>query len=253
MVAGESACRCEKCGMVCKGRFAGCAAVWERGPVIVALGEKSRQVPVAASAVSSSLPAPMSETTDLRPLLQALRAELRVLNRNIDLTWVRRDDSADLTRAAAQVMEAAEDLPSRIVSALAAALESQHRAIMADVRQAISTSEAATAGVLEVLPRRLASQLDEFGDRFGGQLIDLRDQVQDLIDVPRAEAAAEQGEGERNHALLAEIDQLTRVVAGTIELLGQQASPAQLRPAKNGGNGSNGGNGRKPLASEPSS
>src|SRR3954451_20775619 len=32
MRAGESACSCPQCGVVCQGRFAGCAEVWARGP-----------------------------------------------------------------------------------------------------------------------------------------------------------------------------------------------------------------------------
>src|SRR5438445_525731 len=32
MRAGESACTCPQCGVVCRGRFAGCAEVWARGP-----------------------------------------------------------------------------------------------------------------------------------------------------------------------------------------------------------------------------
>src|SRR5438874_1706060 len=32
MRAGESACSCPQCGVVCRGRFAGCAEVWARGP-----------------------------------------------------------------------------------------------------------------------------------------------------------------------------------------------------------------------------
>lgn len=32
MVAGEDACSCPQCGVVCGGRFAGCSAVWAAGP-----------------------------------------------------------------------------------------------------------------------------------------------------------------------------------------------------------------------------
>src|SRR5436305_9777872 len=32
MRAGESACTCPQCGVVCRGRFTGCAEVWARGP-----------------------------------------------------------------------------------------------------------------------------------------------------------------------------------------------------------------------------
>ncbi|MDQ6946426.1 MAG: hypothetical protein M3256_09165, partial [Actinomycetota bacterium] len=32
MQAGESACACPECGVVCHGLFDGCAEVWARGP-----------------------------------------------------------------------------------------------------------------------------------------------------------------------------------------------------------------------------
>ena len=45
MTAGATSCSCEVCGTVCTGRFAGCAAVWARGP---------REVAVNAPHVGSS-------------------------------------------------------------------------------------------------------------------------------------------------------------------------------------------------------
>lgn len=33
MVAGDASCHCVECGVVCSGRFRGCGAVWDRGPV----------------------------------------------------------------------------------------------------------------------------------------------------------------------------------------------------------------------------
>lgn len=38
MTAGATSCSCTVCGTVCTGRFAGCAAVWARGPKEVTLG-----------------------------------------------------------------------------------------------------------------------------------------------------------------------------------------------------------------------
>ena len=35
MVAGASSCTCDECGVVCRGRFNGCSAVWARGLVAV--------------------------------------------------------------------------------------------------------------------------------------------------------------------------------------------------------------------------
>jgi hypothetical protein len=32
MVAGEAACHCDQCGVICEGKFAGCEAVWAAGP-----------------------------------------------------------------------------------------------------------------------------------------------------------------------------------------------------------------------------
>jgi hypothetical protein len=267
MVAGESACHCDKCGMVCKGRFAGCTAVWERGPIYVPLGHL--KVPAEALAktenrpdstgdpehlevapvlvISPSAPGPAADTADLRPLIQALRAELQVLNRKIDQTWVlRREEPNEANRAAAQVMDAAENLPNRIVAALASALEIQHRAVMAEVRHAIAVGvpDAATTEQLIGLPERLASQLDELGDRVGFRLNDLSERIQELTDIRLAVESAERAPDDRNSAIMAEIDQLTRVVAGTIELLGQPALPDRLRAGRNGS---------KPVASEKSS
>src|SRR3954466_2656139 len=37
MTAGSSHCYCEECGVICEGRFAGCAEVWARGPKDVSL------------------------------------------------------------------------------------------------------------------------------------------------------------------------------------------------------------------------
>ena len=50
MVAGDSACACSECGVVCGGRFAGCPDVWARGPQPVTL--------VAETAVDDPLAVP---------------------------------------------------------------------------------------------------------------------------------------------------------------------------------------------------
>ncbi len=35
MIAGEAACSCPECGLVCSGKFSGCEAVWQAGPKFV--------------------------------------------------------------------------------------------------------------------------------------------------------------------------------------------------------------------------
>lgn len=46
MVAADGRCVCPACGAVCRGRFQGCSAVWDRGPQPVPLVSKA---PVAAA------------------------------------------------------------------------------------------------------------------------------------------------------------------------------------------------------------
>src|SRR3989440_8572980 len=90
MRAGESACSCPQCGVVCRGRFAGCAEVWARGPrevhVVSPPAALARRTPTPArvtrTPVEQSSGADQARTEVLAWLQAAfdgLRDELSVL------------------------------------------------------------------------------------------------------------------------------------------------------------------------------
>jgi len=90
MRAGESACSCPQCGVVCRGRFAGCAEVWARGPrevhVVSPPAALARRTPTPArvtrTPVEQSAGADQARTEVLAWLQAAfdgLRDELSVL------------------------------------------------------------------------------------------------------------------------------------------------------------------------------
>src|SRR3954470_1013123 len=90
MRAGESACSCPQCGVVCQGRFAGCAEVWARGPrevhVVSPPAALARRTPTPArvtrTPVEQSSGADQARTEVLAWLQAAfdgLRDELSVL------------------------------------------------------------------------------------------------------------------------------------------------------------------------------
>src|SRR6266404_2329860 len=86
----ESACSCPQCGVVCRGRFAGCAEVWARGPrevhVVSPPGALARRT-VAPARMGGRTPEPSAGAeqarTEVLAWLQAafdgLRDELSVL------------------------------------------------------------------------------------------------------------------------------------------------------------------------------
>jgi hypothetical protein len=245
MVAGESSCHCVECGEVCQGKFRGCSTVWERGPIEASFRhtEQDAMFGLAASPTTptsaekmtqsaaptivlpgTSLDAASESPSELRVVLRALRAELEYLTRKIDQTWAERADSVDLERTAARLTEVAEDLPNRIAGSLAAILESQHQAIMVDVDRLISEKvpEAALTQVLAELPARMAIQLADVTNRSSQRLTDLSDRIEELMVTDRAAGSQDRHLEDRNSAILAEIDQLARVVAGTVELLGER-------------------------------
>ena len=76
MRAGESACRCTTCGVVCQGQFAGCATVWAKGPQdsfnppdegLSSRHDQSGLFPLDAAAVMAESES-MTDQRDLFPL-----------------------------------------------------------------------------------------------------------------------------------------------------------------------------------------
>lgn len=56
MVASSSSCTCAVCGTTCTGRFAGCASVWARGPVPVAVTRRPLRTRGEPAVLVSSSP-----------------------------------------------------------------------------------------------------------------------------------------------------------------------------------------------------
>ncbi|MDP8976582.1 MAG: hypothetical protein M3N28_09535 [Actinomycetota bacterium] len=61
MRAGEAACQCPQCGVLCEGQFNGCATVWAAGPREVALVRPDAQAAKPRSTTNGDLAAPANE------------------------------------------------------------------------------------------------------------------------------------------------------------------------------------------------
>src|SRR3954468_4776905 len=117
MRAGESACSCPQCGVVCQGRFAGCAEVWARGPREVhvvsppaALARRT-PTPVRVTRTPAQQPSGADQArTEVLSWLQAafdgLRDELSVL-------------AGGLARQQAVLSDLSENRDSEVATALA--------------------------------------------------------------------------------------------------------------------------------------
>ena len=99
-----------------------------RPPPPLALGT-GPDVTVASSAAGS--------------VARALLAEMRALRDDIDeahSTWVAQGAGDGVEEVTAQLLAEFQTLPKRIAAAMGAALEDQHRTIMADVRAALQSA-----------------------------------------------------------------------------------------------------------------
>ena len=85
MVADAKSCKCATCGVVCTGRFSGCAAVWAAGPRKVNAMRGSlvqRRVTPAPIEVEAAPEAPSAPADDAQ--VDALRADLISVMRRLD-------------------------------------------------------------------------------------------------------------------------------------------------------------------------
>jgi hypothetical protein len=146
MAADVDSCSCAECGVVCHGKFPGCATVWAAGPVAVTLRHPPPQLgampalPRVASgngkAAAASYPLPSSSApsyaadSDIVAVLQMLRLEIQALNVKVDGLQIRAD-AAD--QAARDATQAAVELPLQIGQALSTALHQQQQGITADL------------------------------------------------------------------------------------------------------------------------
>jgi hypothetical protein len=148
MVASLDSCSCAECGVICRGKFPGCATVWAAGPVEVALRRPTKALkvepPVPTSGPTNgktthsseiaprhvAAPAANRLSADVIALVQSLRAEIQVLNSRIELVQDRADASVEAANAANQALA---DLPPKLGKAVSAALQQQRGAILNDL------------------------------------------------------------------------------------------------------------------------
>src|SRR4051794_30166096 len=223
MRAGESACSCPQCGVICRGRFAGCAEVWARGPrevhVVSPPNALARRTPTPARVTrtpeQASAGADQARTEVLSWLQAAfdgLRDELSVLagglarqqsvlsdlseNRDTEvataLTEVRewaaelRNETLRLQgfeRAVADQLRA--DVTATVEQGVASTQEAASKQ-QDDVRQALADVEARAASL-----REETDKLQDFGQSLAEQLrAEVAKTVQDGMASLMATAAA---------------------------------------------------------------
>jgi hypothetical protein len=151
MTAGESSCECAVCGVVCGGKFTGCAAVWARGPreapLLPPTGSDvlpGPEAPMALALRRHPLPEPETEllsrasttavaTVDddqsgdlqwLREAFEGMRAELRVLRDAVSRQEQTLAVRAEADAAAERLVALADELPDRIGLAVSEAVRS---------------------------------------------------------------------------------------------------------------------------------
>ena len=164
VTAGSSACHCTSCGVVCEGRFGGCATVWANGP---------RQVTLVRPQVlvGRARPAPPDKGPDAEPepqrhpdavvspddgrvevlewlqgAFEGLRAELRVVHEALTRQEKALAALAEADSGIDRLLELAEGLPPRIGRAVSQAVSQAVR--QAEVaRQAEAASQAVSQAV----------------------------------------------------------------------------------------------------------
>lgn len=148
MVAGDASCHCVECGVVCSGRFRGCGAVWDRGPVqqpvvrrrvakpvppvaAVASVDPSPAASVApgpspAAAPSGGASTPIATGGDrVSAFLMALddvRSELRDLHAAVERQQEFLAAAERRERAMADVADLLDHIPARVSAAIRGAL-----------------------------------------------------------------------------------------------------------------------------------
>jgi hypothetical protein len=156
MLPVSEACQCEECGALCPGRFDGCPAVWERGPLPdVALRRAPRPVPRGgghdhrpdgraveaiswlaaedggAAAKGNGRNGQPRESATLRDGLVALRTKLGALRSALE--------EAKRTQAAPkQVVRLAEQLPYRVAVSVANAVQAGEAGRLEQVAEAVA-------------------------------------------------------------------------------------------------------------------
>jgi len=220
MRAGESACSCPQCGVVCRGRFAGCAEVWARGPrevhVVSPPNALARRTPTPARA--NYAPAEQHSGADqartevlawLQAAFDGLRDELSVLAGSLArqqavLSDISENRDSEVATALAEVKDWAAELRNETLrlQGFERAVADQLRADVSatisqgvdqiattrndDVRQALAQVEERAAALREETDR-----LQDFGQNLAEQLrTEVAKTVQDGMASLMAAAAA---------------------------------------------------------------
>src|SRR5437588_1834772 len=174
MRAGESACSCPQCGVVCRGRFAGCAEVWARGPREVhvvsppaALARRT-PTPVRVARTPAEQPSGADQArTEVLAWLQAafdgLRDELSVLagglaRQQAVLSDLSENRDSEVATALSEVREWASELRNETLR-----LQGFERAVADQLRADVSSTIA--EGVDRMTTAQQASSQDQEGVR----------------------------------------------------------------------------------------
>ena len=231
MVAGASSCACPECGVVCEGKFPGCATVWAAGPQQVTLRRPAKELGTRSAAAApapatngrhadqhspespllpAAVAAPASRSqpdTELRPLMEALWADVRAMRRQIDEVRKVAGPSEPLSEATLQALSMLENLPQRIARAAGEAMRQQHQLNLRDLKDQWGHFAAQTEQVLVDRARQLDAEAQsrtvdavaraiEDG-RDGQQLEDLRNewrqfaaQIETTVDAQLKEVVA---------------------------------------------------------------
>jgi uncharacterized small protein (DUF1192 family) len=155
MVAASSSCSCPECGVVCKGKFAGCSAVWAAGPQKVDLRRPTKALGPRATPPTTNnggLPADRAalpvragtghpiEATGGR-VGEQLSAEVRALRRQIEELRQATESGRStlgaepLADATLKALSMIETLPQRIARAAGEAMRQQHEVNVRDLRE----------------------------------------------------------------------------------------------------------------------
>jgi len=132
MVAGENACACSECGVVCGGRFAGCPDVWARGPQPVST--------VSQTVVEAPPPVPAPANGNGRRRFGSSRTPA-VVTATAEPGAQPQPGSAEASAAALRWLEAAFAGLREELQAVRTSLEHQH-AYMAEVADGMAQQQA---------------------------------------------------------------------------------------------------------------
>ena len=208
MTAGESSCMCTACGVVCTGRFAGCAAVWARG---------ADDVPVQRPRRPGGVPAPHHD--DAETIVEVIPLEFETAELHPD----RADDLVTWLHSTFDEMQ-------RDLRALGASVNERQRAIgsgdgpapvdagpFADALLArLQPVLQGVAEAMQVRPPAAVEQADALVEQLRHSVIEVHQLTDQLRDEMARLSAFRRALAERNPAVA---DLVERSAAGANERL----------------------------------